>query len=129
MGHTDLSLSGQLHESFRSRRRSGGRAGGGDPAHAVILRPANVLLTDAALQHRIFDQAPNWMVRQCGYDRGFHSKTAPEASGDVVFTAAFPHAKMTRGRDAFIPRVEAKDHFSQTDCVPYTTTLGCSALP
>jgi hypothetical protein len=89
------------------------------PATDPIIRfPANVVLADAALQHQVFDEATDWIVRQRSDDRGVHSKTALQAASHVVFAAAFPSAKMARGGNALIARIQAQHYFSQADQVP-----------
>ena len=66
------------------------------PAHPVRWNPAHIFLADASLQHQVFDETSDGIVRERGDDRSVHPKAAPETAGDVVFTSALPCAKMTR---------------------------------
>jgi hypothetical protein len=93
------------------------------PAHPVKRHPSHILLTNASLQHQVFDKTSNRIVGEGGYDRRVHPKAASQAAGDVVFAATLPHAKMTRRGDALVPRVEAQHDFTEADQVPHATTL------
>ena len=88
-------------------------------ADSVIGRPADIFLADAALQHEVFDEAADGIVRERGDDRGVHSKAALESAGDVVFAAAFPGAEVARGGNALVAGIEAQHDFAQAHQVPH----------
>src|SRR5580700_11544709 len=93
------------------------------PSHPVIRHPAYIFLADASLQHQVFDQPSNRIVRQSRYNRRVHPKGAPQAPGNVVFTSALPCTKMTGGRNAFIPRIEPQHDFTKTNEIPQAAIL------
>ena len=55
------------------------------PANSVKRHPPHIFLTDASLQHQVFDETPNGIVREGRHDRRIHAKAASEAPGNVVF--------------------------------------------
>src|SRR5271163_1433916 len=93
------------------------------PPHAVIRHPANIFLADASLQHQVFNQPSNWIVRESRYNRRVHPKGAPQAASNVVFASTLPRTKMTGGRDAFIPGIESQHDFPKANEIPHAAVL------
>src|ERR1700728_1600476 len=90
-------------------------------SHAVEGGPAHIFLTNASLQHQVFDEASNWIVREGRDNRRVHAETAPKPASHVVFASTFPRAKMARRGDAPIAGIEAEHDFAETHQVPHTS--------
>ena len=71
----------------------------------------------------ILDQATDRVIRQCGADRGVHSKTTLQTARDVVFTAAFPNTEAPRGRHTSFTRIEPQHYFTKANDVPATVSF------
>ncbi len=70
------------------------------------------------MQHEVFDEAADGVVRQSGDDRGAQAKTTAQAAGDVVLTAALPSAKGPCGVNAVFTRIKTQHHLTQADTIP-----------
>src|SRR5215469_12468838 len=92
-------------------------------AHAVVLYPAQVLKIYSPLQHEVFDQATDGVVGERRYDCGIQAKATPKPAGDVVFAAALPRAKLTRGGNAQVSGIQPEHDFTQTDKIPSALVL------
>ena len=93
------------------------------PSDAVELHPFEMRLVYTALVDQILDQPSDRVVGERRHDRRIHSKTAFQASGDVVFTAAFPNLKTTRGVNASLAGIEPQHHLAERHYVPATLRL------
>jgi len=93
-------------------------------AHSQLSRePLSWTGKDPFLEHQVFDETSNRIVRKGGYDRRVHPKTTPEAAGDVVFASALPCAKMTRRGGTLVARVESQHDCTKADQVPHAAAL------
>jgi hypothetical protein len=86
---------------------------------SIKWRPSNVFLADSSLQHQVFNQSSDGVVRERRDDRCVHSKAAPEPACDVVFASALPCAELPRCGNALITRIKAQHHFTQADQIPH----------
>ncbi len=84
-------------------------------ADSVKRNPAHIFLTDASLEHQVFDETSDRIVSEGSDDRRVHAKASPEAAGYVVFASTLPYAKMTRRGDALVPWIEAQHDFAKAD--------------
>jgi hypothetical protein len=76
-------------------------------ANAVVRNPPKMFEVDASLEHKIFDQAADGVIRKSGDDSGIQPEASAKAASDVVFASAFPRAKMAGSGDAVIAGIEA----------------------
>src|SRR5580693_992610 len=76
-------------------------------ANPVIRHPTQVFLAHASLQHEVFHETTNRVIRECRHNRRVHAKTAPESTGYVVFASTFPRSKLTRCRYTIVPGIES----------------------
>ena len=86
-------------------------------ADAVVLDPRHALL-DAALEHQVFDEAADGVVRERGDDGGVEAEAALQPAGDVVLAAALPHLERARGVDAEVAGIEPQHDFAEGHAVP-----------
>src|SRR5262249_30869825 len=63
------------------------------PADAVVRRPMDECRIAAALQDQILDETADIVVGEGGHNGGTPAEAAPQTTGDVVFTTAFPYSK------------------------------------
>jgi hypothetical protein len=77
----------------------------------------NEASVDAALEHEILNEAPNWIVSKCSDTGRAEPKATTESSGHVVLTAAFPGVKLASGVDTAFTGVKAKHDFSERNAV------------
>src|SRR5437763_1172195 len=87
------------------------------PADAVVVDPAQPGEIAAALQHEVFDQAPNSVVDERSDDGGAHAEAAAQAARDVVLAAPLPHLERARGGYAAVAGIEPQHHFAEADQV------------
>ena len=85
---------------------------------AVVRKPAEVRLLDAALVDQILDQAADGVVGERGHDRRAQAEAALERAGDVVLAAALADVEAPGRRDAAVAGVEAQHDLAQRDEVP-----------
>src|SRR6266849_666744 len=92
-------------------------------ADAIVGHPAYVFLTDAALQHEVFDQPANGIVCEGRSDGGVEAETTLQSARNVVFAATFPRAELAGGRDPLVAGIEAQHDFAEAHQVPGAGTL------
>jgi len=78
---------------------------------------------DASLQHQIFQEAADCIVRKSSDDGCAHTKAAPQTAGDVVLAAALPGAKLARGGDPAISWIETQHDLAETYQVPFAAVF------
>src|SRR5579864_1207459 len=87
------------------------------PTNSVVRDPVDPARIYAALEDEVFDQSADLVVGERGDDCGAVAEAAPQATGDVVFSAAFPCLERARRADAPVARVESEHHLTQRDDV------------
>src|ERR1700722_8163056 len=97
-------------------------------AYSVKRRPAHIFLADPALEHEIFKQSSDAIIRQGSNDRSIHSETALQTASHVVFATALPRPKMAGRGYALVARIKAQHHFPQADQIPGTLRLRLDLL-
>ncbi len=77
--------------------------------------PLDEVGIDAALHDEVFDEVADFVFGEGGDDGGFEAEAFAEATGDVVFAAAFPGAELAGGADAAFTGIEAEHDFAEGD--------------
>ncbi len=89
---------------------------GGD-AETVEVSPFDELGINSALEDEVLEEAADFVVDESGKDGGALAEAAAEATGDVVFTAAFPGLESAGGADAAVTGIETEHDFAHRDDV------------
>ena len=84
---------------------------------AIERQPFDELCADAALQNKIFKQPSHFIVGKRSRHRCLHPETPAQSTRDVVFTAAFPNSKFTRGADASLAGIKSQHDFAKREKV------------
>src|SRR5262249_297300 len=87
-------------------------------ADAVIVHPADMTLIDSALVDKVLDEPANRIISERCDNGGAHTEAALQTAGNVILAAAFPDAKLARGGNAAVARIEPQHHFAETYKVP-----------
>src|SRR6478735_806242 len=87
-------------------------------ADPVVRGPADVRAIHTALSDEVFDQPADRVVCEGRHDGGRRAEAATQATGDVVFAAAFPRPELTGALDPLVTRIQAQHHFAQCHQVP-----------
>ena len=91
---------------------------------AVVGNPLDEGGIDAALEDEVFNEAANGIVGQSSGDGGAEREAAAQASGHVVFAAAFPDLEVASGVDAAFAGIEAEHDFAERETVPAAGGIG-----
>src|SRR5262249_33308992 len=91
--------------------------------HIVIRNPAHVGKIHPTLQHQVFYQSPDWIVRERRNHRRAHPKAAPQSTRHVVLAAAFPDAELASRRASYIARIEPQHHLAEAHQIPTASSL------
>ena len=75
---------------------------------------------NAALQDEILEQPSHGVVDRGRDDTATQSKTAPESTNDIVFSAAFPGPKVPGGVNPLISGIEANHDLAEGYRIPAT---------
>ncbi|MFT6498420.1 MAG: hypothetical protein ACJAT6_000548, partial [Akkermansiaceae bacterium] len=84
----------------------------GRDSKAVEVRPFDELGIDSALKDEVFEKATNFIIDESGEDTGALTEAAAKATGDVVFSAAFPGLELAGGANAAVTRIETEHDFT-----------------
>ena len=88
--------------------------------NAIVLRPLNMRLIDAALIDQVLNQAADRIIGKCGNDRRVETETTLQTAGDVILTATLPHFERPRRMYPFIARIEPEHYLAKGNDVPFT---------
>src|SRR5262245_6520559 len=83
------------------------------PPHSVVRLPDEIAGVDAALQHEIFDEAPDRIVGERSDDRGTLVEAATQPASDVVLAAPFPGVQDTCRVNSSFTGIEPQHYFAQ----------------
>ena len=71
------------------------------------------------MKNEILNQPSYRVICECGNNGCFESKAAPQTTGDVVLTAAFPSVELPGGADSSLAGVEAEHDLAEGDEVVF----------
>ena len=76
------------------------------------------LLHERMKKRLILRQPPDRIIGKGRDDRRVQAEATFQSARDVVFAAAFPHLKLTRGVNAPVARIEPQHDFAEGDQIP-----------
>ncbi len=88
------------------------------PPNPIKRHPLHMAHIHPALQHEIFHEPSNRIIRKRRHRRRPQPKTTPQPTHHIIFAAAFPHTKFPRRMNTTIPGIKPQHDLAQTRRIP-----------